>query len=254
MTQPMPHRSQSHELTQTLLDRPGAVEEKIDEVTENIEALVRGTDFLKQASSSLRRSRDADFSKIKRQVTQEEHRAKEMVKDTSTAIRQLQGVGDASVRRRVDKLGSQFRTVMKTYEGAMKDVLTLLREEGERRLSSTRSSQGRKDPDFAPSRTGDYYSKLDDDETSHQQSRTAGGVSESAVVSVDLGIQQEKLEDLQELEKDLRDLGTLFEDVAVLVHAQGEELDLIETHVEQTSQRVSTGVDELVKAKYAKHS
>mmetsp|Transcript_29125 Transcript_29125/g.68628 ORF Transcript_29125/g.68628 Transcript_29125/m.68628 type:complete len:93 (+) Transcript_29125:25-303(+) len=66
--------------------------------------------------------------------------------------------------------------------------------------------------------------------------------------SVSSATRQEKLDELHGLEKDLTELHTLFQDVAILVNAQQEDLDLVETHVERAMKNVSAGTHELAAA------
>ncbi|KAK1310345.1 hypothetical protein QJS10_CPA08g00027 [Acorus calamus] len=53
----------------------------------------------------------------------------------------------------------------------------------------------------------------------------------------------------QELEKSLRELQQVFMDMAVLVEAQGEQINNIESHVNRASSYVRTGADHLVVAR-----
>jgi len=59
----------------------------------------------------------------------------------------------------------------------------------------------------------------------------------------------EKNQALRQMEAELGDLHAIFKDVATLVNAQQEGLDSIESAVNETSVRVATGTNELVKAK-----
>ena len=60
---------------------------------------------------------------------------------------------------------------------------------------------------------------------------------------------QERHDAVKELEKNLQELHQVFLDMAVLVQAQGEQLDDIESHVARAHSFVRTGADHLVTAR-----
>jgi t-SNARE complex subunit (syntaxin) len=57
---------------------------------------------------------------------------------------------------------------------------------------------------------------------------------------------QEKHQDIRRLEASITDLGQMFQEMSVLVDAQGEMLDFIEVHVQKTKGYTTKGVDALV--------
>jgi t-SNARE complex subunit (syntaxin) len=86
-------------------------------------------------------------------------------------------------------------------------------------------------------------------------SRAGGGLKESLLEAGDageIGLALENAEarnvELRQLEADLGDLHTLFKDVATLASLQQEGLDSIESAVMEANVKVSSGVQELVKA------
>lgn len=60
---------------------------------------------------------------------------------------------------------------------------------------------------------------------------------------------QERHDAVKDMEKNLQELHQVFLDMAVLVQAQGEQLDDIESHVQRASSFVRGGTQELGKAK-----
>ena len=58
-------------------------------------------------------------------------------------------------------------------------------------------------------------------------------------------ILQEKEEAIGHLEKDVRAVADLFQDVAILVNAQGEQIDHIQSHMEVTASQTTRAAREL---------
>merc|ERR1719356_1061438 len=57
---------------------------------------------------------------------------------------------------------------------------------------------------------------------------------------------QEKHQDIQRLEASIADLAQMFQEMAVLVDAQGEMLDAIEVHVHKSKGYTAKAIDELI--------
>lgn len=64
---------------------------------------------------------------------------------------------------------------------------------------------------------------------------------------------QEKHQDIQRLEASIADLAQMFQEMAVIVDAQGEMLDAIEVHVQKTKGYTGKAVDELIYARKKQH-
>merc|ERR1719181_560370 len=60
---------------------------------------------------------------------------------------------------------------------------------------------------------------------------------------------QEKHQDILRLEASIADLAQMFQEMAVIVDAQGEMLDAIEVHVQKTKGYTGKAVDELIYAR-----
>lgn len=60
---------------------------------------------------------------------------------------------------------------------------------------------------------------------------------------------QERHDAVKEMEKNLKELHQVFLDMAVLVQAQGEQLDDIESHVQRANSFVRTGAQQLQRAR-----
>eukprot|EP00931_Biecheleriopsis_adriatica_P032706 TRINITY_DN1904_c0_g2_i1.p1 TRINITY_DN1904_c0_g2~~TRINITY_DN1904_c0_g2_i1.p1 ORF type:complete len:322 (+),score=116.83 TRINITY_DN1904_c0_g2_i1:54-1019(+) len=65
---------------------------------------------------------------------------------------------------------------------------------------------------------------------------------------------QEKHQDILRLERSMNDLASMFQEIAVLVDAQGEMLDAIEVHVNKTAGYTAKAEKELIKTRKAQHS
>merc|ERR1712190_314776 len=65
---------------------------------------------------------------------------------------------------------------------------------------------------------------------------------------------QEKHRDIQRLEASIADLAQMFQEMAVLVDAQGEMLDAIEVHVHKTKGYTAKAEQQLIKTRKTQHN
>ncbi|KAL8619019.1 hypothetical protein ACOMHN_020717 [Nucella lapillus] len=65
---------------------------------------------------------------------------------------------------------------------------------------------------------------------------------------VDLELVREREDAIKKLEGDIMDVNTIFKDLGMLVHEQGEVLDSIEANIDNTQKTVQEGTHQLSKA------
>ena len=70
-------------------------------------------------------------------------------------------------------------------------------------------------------------------------------MQQAGILSMNEPILQEREEAIEHLEKDVRAVADLFQDVAILVHTQGEQIDHIQSHMEVTATQMTRAAREL---------
>lgn len=58
---------------------------------------------------------------------------------------------------------------------------------------------------------------------------------------------QSRSESIREVERTIIDMGKIFEQLSILIHEQGEQVDVIHSNVEEASMHIESGHNELLK-------
>lgn len=92
----------------------------------------------------------------------------------------------------------------------------------------------------------DLEAAVDDEPLLHEHQRQQALLDSEAAHNE--MIIEERDQEITSLVRDIGELNEMFQDVAVLVHDQGQMLDDIETNITHTADRVDAGHQELVRA------
>jgi len=203
----------------------------LDVCAKNISRLDRCSKALERLCKDLN-PKKSNLRSIQQEVEDELDSGNKLVTETWKILKAKKNDKnlEAGLRSRVDRLAEQFGDAGSSFENASRRVL-------EQRMK-------------LPAQ--EFESAGDAAEAGAAGGGGGGAQLEKALLD-DTDIQDmlvtEKNQALRQMEAELGDLHAIFKDVATLVNAQQEGLDSIESAVNETSVRVTTGTQELVKAR-----
>lgn len=181
-----------------------------------------------------------------------QHYTHQLCQDTSKLMKELSTLplaGNQSEQKQQrmlkDRLTNEFSGVLSSFQAAQRQLA-----DREKATINTRNASTTNDP-FAlevkqpGGQLASPYGSADPFASPPQQQQ----MSLQAEQNIDMELMQERERELRQLEHDIRDVNTIFKDLAVLVHEQGETIDSIEANVENASVHVEEGVTQLQRAK-----
>lgn len=192
----------------------------VQEFAEQLREFHKRTKALQQLAAQLGTREDNDS--LRRRIGKE----REAAKETAQRLAQLTKMrpSERVERQRHEKLAADFRTVMEEYEKVTQDTL-----QKERRIhTAMRDSMQVSESDRPASvrQTSEFQVLGEFDET----------------------VLRARQEEIEALERDLKDTNALFKDVSELVHEQGISLDKIEEHADVAQAETGNAVEQLERA------
>lgn len=180
-----------------------------------------------------------------------QHYTHQLCQDTSKLMKELSVLplaGNQSEQKQQrmlkDRLTNEFSGVLSSFQAAQRQLA-----DREKATINTRNASATNDP-FAlevKQPGGQLASPYGSDPFASPPQQQQ--MSLQAEQNIDMELMQERERELRQLEHDIRDVNTIFKDLAVLVHEQGETIDSIEANVENASVHVEEGVTQLQRAK-----
>lgn len=215
----------------------------------NIQKISQNVSSMKKMVSQLGTPQDSANSRQK--LHQIQHYTQQLVKDTSENIKELADIPIPPLEQRQckmqkDRLFDEFTTVLNAFRETQKKTLQKESEELKRGRADSVSIKipgpPSNDDPFRESRHSNLI-ELRDSNSERMQAQRQLEIDEE---ELRMQIEQEKA--IRQLEGEISDANQIFKELAVLVHSQGEIVDSIEAHVENTGINVQQGANHLREA------
>lgn len=160
-----------------------------------------------------------------------------LTKDTNTALKEISKPTAAADDKEQEKLKIKIRLLRENFHEVLKDYNDIQKTSKRKQRQTIRK-------------------KLRDSVTQGEESSVAqedvmsGKMLQVEIVQgeVDIELVKEREEALHQLEQDILDINVIFKDLAIMVHDQGEDIDIIEENVDSAVPNVEEGVKHLQKA------
>lgn len=191
----------------------------------------------------LREAMQTETDDVSRLATQVKTRLEGLDKANAAAVKRKGGEAGSSQERTRTAITAALRNKLKELMGSFQDLRTRLQQEYrevvERRVYTVTGKKASEDEVERMIETGES-------ETIFQKAilEQGRGHVEDTLAEI-----QERHDAVRDLERSLLDLHQIFLDMAVLVEAQGEQLDNIESQVAKSRDHVAEGTTALVQAK-----
>ena len=184
-----------------------------------------------------------DNQQLQNQLHQVQHFTGKLAKDTTTNLQDLvKGVSTLSPseqriwRLQKERLQSDFTRALNNFQ----DTQRLVAKKEKELLQKAR---------IAPSKLQSQQNLIDiEDGHGHHQGEVQKYQQIQMQEHVDLEQLQERQRAFNQLESDILDVNTIFKDLAMLVHDQGDMIDSIEANVESTHVTIQNGTEQLQQA------
>ena len=185
-----------------------------------------------------------DNQQLQNKLHQVRHSTGKLAKDTTTNLQDLvRGVSTLNPsdqriwRLQKERLHSDFTRALNNFQDTQRLVAKKEKEllqKARNAPSNLQSIQGQKN--------------LIDIEDGHHQGDVQQYQQIQLQENVDLEQLQERQRAFNQLESDILDVNTIFKDLAMLVHDQGDMIDSIEANVESTHVTIQNGTEQLQQA------
>nr|UEK51383.1 syntaxin 7-like protein [Parasacculina yatsui] len=205
-------------------------------VSSNIQKIIQNVSSMQRMVRQLGTPQDNES--LRSQLHQIQHYTNQLAKDTHRSCRELDALSPPTApstqrqwKLQRERLTNDFTSALTNFQAAQRSAAECEREEM-RRARAESASRIFDDP-AAPT-VQPRTDLLQDQVVADEEERIRGlRERESAV---------------RQLEDDIRDVNQIFRDLATMVHDQGEVIDSIEAHVEETHGSVQQGTQQLSRA------
>jgi len=193
-------------------------------VATNIQKLVQNVSSMQRMLVHV----DTQGDGLRNQLRQLQHYTGQLAKDTALQLKQLndQTAVDGPARVQRERLQDDFTKALDSFQRVQ-------REAAERERSAIAAARQEEETGNLPPPGAD---------TGH--SRTQMMIEEDERLSQ----LQEREKSMRQLETDIVDVNTIFKDLATMVHEQGDIVDSIESNIESTAVQVEQGTEQLRQA------
>lgn len=142
--------------------------------------------------------------------------------------------GDKQQKLQVEKLTSDFRTVVEKYSASEKQFATKMKKI----LLQSDLAQQQDDESYADNMS----SNINKEQLLQRQKQLESGIQFEQDMVLDREMR------IKEIEADVLDVNTIMKELSSLVHQQGQEIDTIESSIDHACAEVEAGTSELMKA------
>lgn len=186
-----------------------------------------------------------DSEEVRTRVEQTIHYTNQLHKETSAYLKDLAHLPappSASEQRQwkmqKERYTDEFSNLLKDFQIVQRDAVEKMRASVQR----------------ARAHSGINQSPFQDTFEQQNDIMTPPGYSQTREVlqmeqDVDLELLREREDAIKKLESDIMDVNTIFKDLGMLVHEQGEVLDSIEANIDNAQMSVQEGTHQLSKAR-----
>lgn len=219
----------------------GSFFEYSDTISSNIFNISTNTTALERLVKQIGTGKDG--TQLRDKIHETEQNTNRLIKQTAQAFHKLSGVVTRSNRQeklQMERLKNEFQEAAERYNALQKKVADKVRT-----VAPPQPKPFVKDLiSWQEADASDERSLVEEERRRQQAQLQAQGET----IDTDLELLQEREEQIRRLEGDILDINTIFKDLSLLVHEQGETIDTIESNVEQASGNVEAGRDQLSQA------
>ncbi|XP_063623935.1 syntaxin-12 [Cydia splendana] len=147
--------------------------------------------------------------------------------------------GDKPQKLQVERLTQAFKDALAKYSLVQKQVSEKMA------AHMPKQARNRNDPSLL-----ERQAIADDEESALLDNQQA----QARLVQFETNMLLEREQYIHKIEADVLDVNQIMQDLASLVHQQGQTVDTLEGHIEEASANVEAGVDELAKAEQHQRS
>lgn len=218
--------------TDAKADNTDLSEEEI--ISRNIQKISHNVLQIKNMVNSIGTPLDSEELRHRMSILQGE--TSKLTRETNNVLKDISHKGMSEDEKEQDKFKVKIRLLRENFSDILKDYSEV------QKTAKVKQRQTIK-------------RKLRDSVTKGEESVTnnAGDEREASIMlqievvqgEVDLELVKEREEALRQLEQDIQDLNTIFKDLGVMVHEQGEDINVIEDNVEPAARDVEQGVKNL---------
>ncbi|KAL8612688.1 hypothetical protein ACOMHN_025339 [Nucella lapillus] len=219
-------------------------------IGQNIQKITQNVTQVRRLVAQIGTPQDSD--EVRTRVEQTIHYTNQLHKETSAYLKDLAHLppSPSSSEQRQwkmqkDRYTDEFSNLLKDFQIVQRDAVEKMRASMQR----ARAHSGINQSPFQ-----DTYEQQDDLMTTPGVSFSSPGYSQTREVlqmeqDVDLELLREREDAIKKLEGDIMDVNTIFKDLGMLVHEQGEVLDSIEANIDNAQMTVQEGTHQLSKAR-----
>eukprot|EP00118_Oscarella_pearsei_P014445 m.123638 g.123638 ORF g.123638 m.123638 type:complete len:301 (+) comp37827_c1_seq1:72-974(+) len=222
---------------------------RCQKVSNSIQAITAKTSQMEKLLRQVGTSSDAlglrhRLSKLRIEVQHAVAGSASAVKQLERDVRSSSGAVQRTDVIRFERLKTEYSDCVKRYQKA----LTATMEAERTSLPPHVLLQGRRDGSSLV-QEDDYENQNLMDAEQRRQEELEHLQRQEQIVDFHETEIEEREEAIRTIESDMVEVNEIFRDLGTLVHEQGEQIDLIETHITTTKGRVEDGTQQLRKAK-----
>jgi len=212
-------------------------------IGQNIQKISQNVNQIKRLVAQIGTPQDSDDGRNR--VEQTIHYTNQLNKETTAHLKDLAHLRmptSSSEQRQwkmqKERLTDEFSNNLKTFQTLQREAVEKMRASVQR----ARAHSGLNQSPFA-----DTYEPQNDVMSTPGFSQTREVLQMEQ--DVDLELLREREDAIRKLEGDIQDVNTIFKDLGMLIHEQGEVLDSIEANIDNAQMSVSEGTTQLSTAR-----
>ncbi|XP_076462684.1 syntaxin-7-like [Babylonia areolata] len=210
-------------------------------IAQNIQKITQNVTLVKNLVAQIGTPQDSE--EVRTRVEQTIHYTNQLHKETSSKLKELSQLHlppstpeHRQWKMQKERFTEEFSNLLKSFQAVQRDAVDKMRASVRR----ARAQSGIYQPPFQD----DYEKQTEMATPGYSQTREVLQMEQD----VDLESLQEREDAIRKLENDISDVNTIFKDLGMLVHQQGETLDSIEANIDSAQMSVQEGTSQLSKA------
>ncbi|KAK7100743.1 syntaxin-7-like isoform X2 [Littorina saxatilis] len=219
-------------------------------ISQNIQKITQNVALVQRLVGQIGTPQDTED--IRNRAEQTIHYTNQLHKETSEYLKDfahLRMPTSASEQRQFKMQKERFTD---EFSGLLKNFQTIQREAVQKMRTSLQRARAHSGINQSPFQ--DTYEAQDDMMATPGVAIVTPGYSQTREVlqmeqDVDLELLREREDAIRKLEGDILDVNTIFKDLGMLVHEQGEQLDSIEANIDNAQMSVQEGTSQLSRAR-----
>lgn len=232
-------------------DRPRDFKKVAQTIGTNIEKISQNANSMNKMINLMGTAQDSQD--LRQQLHQIQHYTKNLVKDTSTVLKELHSIPmplisseQRECKMQKERLEEGFTAALNSFQEIQRKAYQKQKEEAQKKQTSISIPPPPSSNSahlFGDGRYSDQLIELKDSSNSNREMQKQILADENELQMIE---QQEAA--ILQLGKDIYDVNEIFKEIGAMVHEQGETIDSIEASVEKTQYSVREGVSQLKQA------